>query len=156
MKTILIILSLLILAIIVWFFILGVISKSGKAPGLVEGRLSKCSSKPNCRCSESVENKEHYIKPLQLSQNSKTDALTSIKKTITEMNGNIQTENENYLAATFTSGIFRFVDDFEIRIDTKEKVIHIRSASRVGHSDMGVNRKRIELFKQLYKKNIIR
>ena len=67
------------------------------------------------------------------------------------MGGSIQVENENYFAATFTSTIFGFVDNLEIRIDTNKNVIHIRSASRVGRSDLGVNKKRIERLKLLYK-----
>ena len=66
------------------------------------------------------------------------------------MGGRIEAESDHYLAATFSSAIFGFVDDLEIRVDSSERVIHIRSASRVGHSDMGVNRKRTELLRKLY------
>ena len=66
------------------------------------------------------------------------------------MGGSIQAEKTDYLAATFTSSIFRFVDDLEIRIDTGQEMIHLRSASRVGHSDGGVNRKRVELLKNSF------
>jgi len=70
------------------------------------------------------------------------------------MGGNIQMESNGYLAASFSSAIFGFVDDFELRIDAQQKIIHVRSASRIGKSDMGVNNKRVELFKTLYyKKN---
>jgi uncharacterized protein (DUF1499 family) len=50
----------------------------------------------------------------------------------------------NYMHAEFTSRIFRFVDDVEFVIDDAHKVIHFRSASRLGYSDFGVNRKRME------------
>ena len=40
--------------------------------------------------------------------------------------------------------MFRFVDDLECRLDAENRVIHVRSASRVGYSDLGVNRKRVE------------
>ncbi len=68
------------------------------------------------------------------------------------MGGTINDESENYIASTFSSSIFGFVDDFEIRIDSSQKVIHIGSASRVGYGDAGVNKKRTELLKKLYKK----
>jgi len=80
------------------------------------------------------------------------DTFSLLKNTIQEMGGTIQIESDNYLAATFTSAIFKFVDDLEIRIDSTQKVIHIRSASRVGYSDMGVNKKRTELLKKLFNK----
>jgi uncharacterized protein (DUF1499 family) len=50
--------------------------------------------------------------------------------------------NESYLHATFASPLFGFVDDLEAR--RKGEIIHVRSASRVGHSDFGANRRRIE------------
>jgi uncharacterized protein (DUF1499 family) len=56
----------------------------------------------------------------------------------------IITENKNYLYAEFTSAIMGFVDDVEFYLDEGAKVIHVRSASRLGQSDLGVNRKRIE------------
>ncbi len=74
-----------------------------------------------------------------------------MKNSVREMGGSIQVENDSYLAATFTSSIFRFVDDLEIRVDSDQKMIHLRSASRVGHSDRGVNRERIERLKSLYR-----
>ena len=66
------------------------------------------------------------------------------------MGGIIHQDTDSYVAATFRSNIFRFIDDFEIRLDTENKLIHIRSASRVGNSDFGANRKRIEKLKALY------
>jgi uncharacterized protein (DUF1499 family) len=63
---------------------------------------------------------------------------------------NIVTEQEHYIHAEFTSAIFRFVDDAEFYIDDAQKVIHVRSAARLGYSDFGVNRKRMETIRQLF------
>ncbi len=60
----------------------------------------------------------------------------------------IITESENYLHVECTSFLFRFVDDLEILLDDQQKLIHFRSASRVGYSDLGVNRQRVELIKE--------
>ena len=149
MKTALITLVIIIVAVAALFFILGVMSKSGKAPGLIDGRLSQCPDKPNCVCSEQ-KTASHYIEPLVIPENLTFDIFPALKNTIQEMGGHIEIESDNYIAATFSSALFGFIDDLEIRIDSMQKVIHIRSASRVGHSDMGVNRKRAELFKNLY------
>ncbi len=54
------------------------------------------------------------------------------------------TEDGNYLHFEVKSLVFRFVDDTEFLLDEAEEVIHFRSASRVGYSDMGANRKRVE------------
>ncbi|MGB5179354.1 MAG: DUF1499 domain-containing protein [Gammaproteobacteria bacterium] len=149
MKTVLLALCLFGVAIIVLFVFLGVISRSGKAPGLIEGRLSSCPEKPNCVCSEHKDDTLHYVEPVIIPDNSTSASVEMLKDTVRQMGGSIQAESDTYLAATFSSAIFGFVDDMEIRIDSLQDVIHVRSASRVGHSDMGVNRQRAELFKQL-------
>jgi uncharacterized protein (DUF1499 family) len=56
----------------------------------------------------------------------------------------IVTADENFLHVEFRSAVFRFVDDVEFLFDDEHKVIHIRSASRVGYYDFGVNRRRVE------------
>lgn len=53
-------------------------------------------------------------------------------------------EDERYLWATFSTRIFRFIDDLELRLDEENGVMHVRSSSRVGYSDMGANRRRVE------------
>jgi uncharacterized protein (DUF1499 family) len=155
MKTALIILSLLIGAFMILCFFLGGISRSGKVPGLVAGSLSGCPDKPNCVCSEQTDDASHYIDPVIIPLNVMPDPMPVLEKTIRDMGGSIQAENENYLAATFSSTIFGFVDDLELRIDPAQKVIHIRSASRVGYSDAGVNRKRTALLRKTFHSNVV-
>lgn len=58
------------------------------------------------------------------------------------------------MAAIFTSKFFGFVDDLECRIDQANHTIHLRSASRVGHSDFGANRKRVALITTLFQHKI--
>ena len=151
MKIVLIFIPILIFAAFVVLFILGLMSQSGEARGLVEGKLTKCPDKPNCVCTEFKADVEHYIDPVGFSQTTTAEVLSRLKNSIDEMGGSIRAENDNYLAATFTSSFFRFVDDLEIRVDADKNLIHMRSASRLGHSDRGVNKKRIERLKNLYK-----
>ena len=160
MKAAFIIVLVLIALAIASFFILGKYSQKGQAPGLVNGSLSKCSEKPNCVCSEYRDDVDHYIEAIysdpteiqNLESHDMTRIMSTIVSTIQDMNGVVQIEKDNYVAATFTSSIFGFVDDFEIRIDSNQETMHFRSASRVGYGDGGVNKKRVELFKKLYKK----
>ena len=151
LKIIAIITITLILLIIATLFVLGFMSKSGEANGLVEGRLSQCPDKPNCVCSEFKADTDHFIEPLAISSEDAADVMTRLVSVIREMGGTIRQEKDNYLAATFTSAIFRFVDDLEIRIDRESNLIHLRSASRVGHGDRGVNRHRIEQLKRSFR-----
>ncbi len=154
MKIVFVIMSLFIVAGVFLLFILGGISRSGKAPGLIAGRLAKCPDTPNCLCSEQKDDANHFISPIILPQNITFDPLPILKNAVRDMGGTIGTESVHYFAATFSSAIFGFMDDLEVRIDSTQKMIHIRSASRVGYGDAGVNKKRIELLKKLYAQKV--
>jgi len=141
--------SVIVIGIPIYFFVLATISQARAAEGLQENQLTACSSKPNCVCSECEKPDEHYVEPVVLSEFENEKVIQLIKNTLKAMGGDIVTETDVYIAATFTSTLFRFVDDFEIRIDAPGKTVHVRSASRVGYSDFGVNRKRVEKFRTL-------
>ena len=136
MKTALYIILALIGFVLISFFILGKKSQSGSAPGLVGGQLAACSSKPNCVSSEAGTPDKKSVAPIE------GTSLDRVAAAITAAGGQITTSTSDYISATFTSSIFKFVDDFEARLDGDK--IHIRSASRVGYSDRGVNRARVE------------
>ena len=123
---------------------LGQSSQSGQPTGLVSGRLAPCPAKPNCVSSEAGEDADHQIAPLDYAGTNPQAAWAEIQQVIAELGGEITLAGDAYLAATFTSSLFRFVDDVECRLDPLKEQIQIRSASRVGHSDLGVNRKRVE------------
>ena len=110
--------------------------------GVKDGKLLPCPSSPNCVSSQSSD-KEHFIEPLRYTS-SRADAMADLKKIVHQMKRTaIVSETGNYLHVEFTSALWRFVDDVEFWFDENAHVIHVRSASRVGNSDMGVNRKRI-------------
>ena len=135
--------------IVIYFLILGVISKSGTALGIASEKLSPCPNKPNCVCSEYPDDHQHYVEPIQIPTDNIADLNDKIKTTVQKMGGELQNENDHYLAFTFTSKIFRYVDDVEVRIDIENNVLHIRSASRVGYSDLGANGKRVQQIREL-------
>lgn len=150
LNKILIVFFLLILAVAVLFFFRGKASKNGKAPGLVESKLAPCSSKPNCVCSEYPDDSSHFVEPIDVSHVNTGQHFYKLRKAIEATGGKIITESELYISATYTSGIFRFVDDVEIRLDKEGQKLHIRSASREGYSDLGVNRKRVAKILEAY------
>ena len=149
MKLILIVISLLVLSMLVYFIYLGFKSQTGQAPGLVNQQLSPCPASPNCFCTEYVSDNSHYTSPVEYAEEHSSSIQQAIESAILAGGGRIISTQPNYLAASYHSSIFRYVDDFEVRIDTTSQLIHIRSASRVGRSDLGANLKRIERFKQL-------
>lgn len=119
--------------------------------GVHDGALTSCPAKPNCVSSE-AQDKEHHIPPLAFN-GSPAQALQNIKKVVLSMPRTVLTEERNdYLAFTFESLIFRFVDDVEFFVPPTAQAVSVRSASRVGYSDLGANRKRIEAVRQEYER----
>ncbi|MCB1193771.1 MAG: DUF1499 domain-containing protein [Leptospiraceae bacterium] len=121
--------------------------------GIKEGKLTQCPKTPNCVCSEYDQNDaEHYIQPIVYSSELET-ARVKLKSIIESLERTkIIKEESDYIYSEFTSKIMRFVDDVEFRFDDSNKQIHIRSASRIGRKDFGVNRKRIENIRSLFLK----
>jgi uncharacterized protein (DUF1499 family) len=111
--------------------------------GVHDGKLAPCPASPNCVSSQSTD-KDHAVEPFPFS-GAPAEAMADLKKVLSRMpRARIVTTTETYLHAEFTSALFRFVDDVEFWCDESARTIHLRSASRVGNSDLGVNRKRIE------------
>ncbi len=106
------------------------------------GRLAPCPESPNCVSSYETD-AEHGIDPLQFT-GSVVEARSRLKEVVAAMpRTSLITEEDNYLHFEFRSRVFRFVDDVEFLFD-QNGTINLRSASRVGHSDLGVNRNRVE------------
>jgi len=154
MKIIFIAIIVVVLLISTVFFYLAVKSRSGTAAGIQLGHLIPCADSPNCISSEYPADTEHFISPAELPVNINSDIMTLCQNIITTMGGSIQELDAEYLSATFSSPLFGFIDDFEIRIDQKTAVLHLRAAARVGHSDFGINRKRAVLFKQMFMQQV--
>lgn len=138
------VLALLGIAFAIYLFVLGWLSQSGAAPGRVDGRLAPCPDRPNCVCSEYPEHRAHFIEPLALERESPRETIREIRTVVDSLGGKTLQSDDDYLAATFTSALFRFVDDVEFRVDAETGKVQVRSASRVGHSDLGANRERVE------------
>jgi uncharacterized protein (DUF1499 family) len=118
--------------------------------GIKDGKLAPCPSTPNCVSSQSSD-REHAVEPLSFTGTS-TEAHAGITKIILSMKrSRIITDTDSYIHAEFTSAVFRFVDDVEFQFDEGAKVIHVRSAARLGNSDLGVNRKRVENIRAQWK-----
>ena len=118
---------------------------AGKRPtnlGISSGKLAPCPDTPNCVSSQS-DDPEHSIKPLPYV------AIAEVKKVVENMERTtIIEESENYLYAEFKSKLMGFVDDVEFHRDDINQVVNVRSASRLGKSDLGVNRKRVEAIRE--------
>jgi uncharacterized protein (DUF1499 family) len=136
-------------ALVVQFARLGAQSRSGTSPGLAAGRLGRCPSSPNCVCSEYADDSSHYAAAIPLPSDTRADPLEVAARVVEAMGGTVVSNDGAYLAATFRSRLFGFVDDFELRLDEEPPILHFRSSSRVGYGDFGVNAARVRRFKRL-------
>lgn len=145
-------------AVVLLFCLTVLIGCTGTPPkdiGVRDGRPSPCPSSPNCVSSQSAAgDKEHYIRPLSYSGSPEVARAALISVIESMKRTKIITATDDYIYAEFTSRLFRFVDDVEFYIDDSAKTIHVRSASRLGQSDLGVNRKRIETIRELFDRQI--
>ncbi|NDJ23916.1 DUF1499 domain-containing protein [Nostoc sp. B(2019)] len=127
---------------------------AGKRPsnlGVSNGNLAPCPNSPNCVSSQSSD-ATHQIAPLNFTSNPE-GAIATLKGIIESLpRTKIITESKDYLYAEFKSALMGFVDDVEFYLDRKANVIHVRSASRLGQSDLGVNRQRIETIRAQFNK----
>lgn len=115
--------------------------------GLVMGRLKPCGPKPNCVCSQDAD-PGHAIEPLAF-KGTKGDAMARLRKVLAAQPRTVITrETDDYLHVECRSALFGFVDDVEFLVDESAHLIHVRSASRQGYSDLGVNRKRVEALRK--------
>jgi uncharacterized protein (DUF1499 family) len=133
-------------ALIALFFL--ACTASAPKTGIFNGKLKPCPNRPNCVSSE-VKDISPWLPPLRFKESPKR-AWKKLNRILQQMDAKIIKDQDGYLWATFTSTTFRFVDDVEFRMVTEKKVIHMRSASRTGYWDMGVNRKRVEEIRQRF------
>lgn len=118
--------------------------------GVTDGHLAPCPKSPNCVSSQ-ADDPRHRVEPLSCSGDPDT-AFKRLEQVIRRMpRAKIVAADEGYLHAEFTSRLFRYVDDVELLLDPDKRVIHIRSASRAGYSDMGANRQRVEAIRRRFR-----
>lgn len=122
--------------------------------GVRDGKLSGPKQTPNSVVSEGVETTNPaYVAPIPFSGDPKA-ALAKLGAVLQSLERvTIIRVDESYLYAECRSKTMRFVDDFEARVDAAAGVIHVRSASRLGRRDMGVNRARVEMIRRKFSAN---
>lgn len=131
--------------LLIVFSLLGCTSVKPDDLGIQRGRLAPCPNSPNCVSSDATDD-GHRIAPYRLKAAPRS-AWSSLQEVlVSEPRTEIVTRTDDYLHAQATSRIFRFVDDMEFHL--RADVIAVRSASRVGYSDLGANRERLERIRE--------
>lgn len=133
-----------------------VLSVSSSRPvglGVTGGKLAPCPGSPNC-VSTQAQRTSQLMQPISCG-GSAADARTTLLKVLSGMDRcRVVTSEEDYVHAEFRTPFFGFVDDVEFFIDRDATLIHFRSASRVGHSDLGVNRKRMQEIRSRFERSL--
>lgn len=111
-------------------------SQGRSATGLVDGKLAPLGSRPNAVSSESGTSERRKVMPF------KAVTLDKVLTAVNVTGGEIVSQQSNYASAIYRSKLMGYVDDVEFRVSGK--TVHVRSASRVGYSDRGANRARVE------------
>jgi uncharacterized protein (DUF1499 family) len=117
--------------------------------GVKDGRLAPCKRSPNCVSSQAdPADLEHYIAPIPF-----RGAMAHLRKAVESMErSSVVSATGNYLYAEYRTRLLRYVDDLELFYDERAGLVHVRSASRLGRRDFGVNRERVEALRSILQK----
>jgi len=141
------------LAIVVGFIALRVII-AVVSPKVIKirppnGQLAECPDSPNCVSSQAVR-ADQKVDPLKYT-GPMEEAKLRLRLVIDGMPGTkVLQDDRVYLQVECQTMVFGFIDDVEFLMDDARKIIHIRSASRLGYSDLGTNRRRAEKIRTLF------
>ena len=137
---------LLLLPILFWIAVqfLNYRSQPAAMLGATDGMLAECPASPNAVCSQS-ESEQHAISPISYAPNAPASAWAALRKVVSDIpRVTIVEETDGYLRGECRTLLMRYVDDIEFVHVPAENMIHVRSASRIGYSDLNANRKRME------------
>ncbi len=112
--------------------------------GVRTGTLAPCPPSPNCVTSQAGDDTAHAIDPIAYQGDRQTARATLLKVLGVVPRTEIIAAGDDYIRVAFETRLLGFVDDGEFYLPPEESVIHIRSASRLGESDLGLNRRRLE------------
>jgi len=141
------------LAIVLGFLavrvIIAVVSPKAIKIRPANGQLAECPESPNCVSSQ-AERADQKVEPLKYS-GPMEEAKLRLRLVIDGMPGTkVLQEDRIYMQVEYQTLVFGFIDDVEFLMDDAKKVIHVRSASRLGYSDLGTNRRRVEAIRRLF------
>ena len=113
--------------------------------GVKDGHLAPCKRSPNCVSSQAdPTDREHYIAAIAF-----RGAAAELRRAVESMaRATVIKAERDYLYAEYRSKLMRYVDDLELYYDEKQGLVHVRSASRLGRRDFGVNRARVEAIRR--------
>lgn len=141
----------LVIALAIGLFVyVDINNKEPKDLGVSEGLLKPCPTTPNCVSSQAdPEDNVHYVEPIIYHGDRKDMQLKLESYFLQQGNAQILSSQLGYVHLAVKSAIFGFVDDVEFYLPESDSVVHVRSASRVGYSDLEGNRQRVRQVRDL-------
>lgn len=131
---------------------LGLVACGAPPVARLDGRLPPCPATPNCVSSEPGTDADHAVSALPLPGDRPLyevlDALEALVRA--QPRAEVVARDADGIRATFRTPTLRFVDDVSFRVSPTEGVVHLRSASRLGRGDLGVNRRRAEALRRAW------
>jgi uncharacterized protein (DUF1499 family) len=123
--------------------------------GVHDGRLRDCPLSPNCVCSDASRD-SHRVDALRLAK-APAEAWRLVRESVEALpRTRVITATGTYLPAECRSALFGFVDDLELQLRADEGLVAVRSASRIGYSDLGVNRERVRAIRgELVRRGVV-
>lgn len=145
------IIALFIVFVVGFFIYVNVNNNLPEGLGLTEeGLLKACPASPNCVSTQALTDDEvHYIEPIVYRGDRKDTQLKIESFMLEKNNARIVTHSLGYVHFEVTSQLIGYIDDVEFYLPEADSVVHVRSASRVGYSDIGVNRDRVQQVQNL-------
>ncbi len=123
---------------------------AGTRPGLAQGSLAPCPPTPNCVVSTAVDDPVHFIAPIAYTGDRPRAQADLLKILSVVPRTTVWHQEEGRIQAEARSRLLGFVDDLEFRLPADRPVIEMRSAARLGESDLGVNRRRLEQIRRAF------
>ena len=148
------VLPLLAVLVLIGLAILGLALASRRAPedlGPVDGALRPCPPSPNCVCSQEAR-AEASVEPLRFGAEVEPEAAFEALLAVIadEPSAELAKRDGDYAHAVWSTPLLGFRDDVELLLDREARAIHVRSASRVGHSDLGANLERVDALRAAF------
>ena len=125
-------------------------SRTPTGLGVHDGHLAACPDKPNCVCSQEAAG-DHRIEALPFTGDADAAFRQAVEAAKTLPGARLVEQQDGYARVECVTRVCGFVDDLELLLEADQNVIHVRSASRVGYSDLGVNRARVDALRQRFK-----
>lgn len=147
MRIVLGVVAVLAILLVGRFTFMSLTAKPPSSLGLTEDRLSECPDKPNCVSSRATSSRNR-VDPIAASGGPEKATVRAIEAIGAMPRAKLIKHEDGYLHAEYRSLVFRFVDDLELLYDEAVPGFQVRSASRVGHSDLRANRRRVELLRE--------